>query len=177
MTFTSLKVFPIAGGAVYWDDYNQDPSRGRVHDGVDLLGAKGTPLLAVDDGNVRFGTDVKGGNVANLRTADGTRYYYAHLHAFEGSNRAVKASDVIGYLGHTGNAQGTPNHLHFEIHPGGGEDVNPYSLLRQAPITSKSAAGPKSVLWPLTFLALVGVGVWAYSRPQEASRLFRRLAR
>jgi murein DD-endopeptidase MepM/ murein hydrolase activator NlpD len=170
-----MKVFPVSNGASYSSDYNTDPSRGRTHLGNDLFGQEGTPLLAVDDGDVRFGEDGLGGHVANLRSPDGTRYYYAHLSAFEGSNRRVKAGDVIGYMGHTGNAQGTPNHLHFEIHPGGGAAIDPHAQLRAAPIAGAgSASGPKSVLWPLAFLVAVGLGTWAFADNRSFQRVVGR---
>jgi hypothetical protein len=73
-----------------------------------------------------------------LRDGQGNLFYYAHLSAFTplavNGNR-VKAGDVLGFVGNTGDAQGTPPHLHFEIHPVGllhlGYDgvVNPTSYL------------------------------------------------
>lgn len=125
----TLRIFPVAGGAGFTNDWAEPRSGGRSHLGNDLFAPEGTPLLAVDDGEIRFGTDPLGGNIANLYANDGTRYYYAHLIGFEGGRRMVRAGDVIGYLGRTGNAVGTSPHVHFEVHPGGGAAVNPYSPL------------------------------------------------
>ena len=89
----------------------------------------GTPLVAVVAGSVTMKTNPLGGNVVWLGGADGNGYYYAHLSAWEGGSRSVGAGEVIGYVGATGNT--SANHLHFEIHPGGGAAVNPYQTVRQ----------------------------------------------
>lgn len=161
----SMHVFPVQGGARYSDDWHAPRSEGRTHLGNDLFASEGTPLLAVEAGDVRFGTDPLGGNVANLKgLEDGTRYYYAHLSAFEGSNRRVLAGEIIGYLGKTGNAATTLPHVHFEVHPGGGEAVNPFPLIRKLPIQAKpevpspvaSEAVKPSGVWVLGLLSALG---------------------
>jgi murein DD-endopeptidase MepM/ murein hydrolase activator NlpD len=66
----------------------------------------------------------------SLTADNGTRYYYGHLSAYEGSDGRKTAGQVIGYVGSTGRT--TVNHLHFEVHPGGGAAVNPYPYVRNA---------------------------------------------
>lgn len=129
-----IRVFPVddAGRPSYVDSWGAPRSGGRHHEGTDILAAKGTRVLAVDGGVARPGTDPLGGNIVQLTADDGTRYYYAHLDAY-GSSGRVGPGDVLGYVGTTGNAQGTTPHLHFEVHPGGGAPVDPYPLLRAAP--------------------------------------------
>lgn len=138
---TRLQVFPVIatskGAPSFSDDWGAPRSGGRTHQGNDIFADKGTPLLAVDDGNVRFGVDPLGGNIASLVGQDKTRYYYAHLDAFEGANRAVKAGEIVGYLGKTGNAASTPPHLHFEVHPDGGAAVDPFPFLKAAPVVTE----------------------------------------
>ncbi len=93
-----------------------------------MMSPAGTPLVAVESGSVQFKTTRLGGNSVWLNGASGTRYFYAHLSAWEGSSRSVSQGEVIGYVGATGNT--TANHLHFEVHPGGGRAVNPYPYVR-----------------------------------------------
>jgi murein DD-endopeptidase MepM/ murein hydrolase activator NlpD len=106
----------------------------HAHQGTDILAPKGTPLVACERGIVtEMGTDVLGGTKLWLKGESGTYYYYAHLSAFaEGlsDGTLVEAGDLVGLVGDTGNAKGGPAHLHFEIHPDGGEAVNPYPLLK-----------------------------------------------
>lgn len=119
--------FPIKGAATYAREFN--PPK---HNGVDIFAERGTPILAPDAGAVTFAIDPLGGNVANLKLADGRRYYFAHLERYEGqSGRIVAAGDVIGYVGNTGNARGTSPHLHFEVHDASGGAVDPYPLLEE----------------------------------------------
>jgi murein DD-endopeptidase MepM/ murein hydrolase activator NlpD len=124
-------ICPVLGGSAYSDTWGASRSGGRSHQGVDMLAPTGTPLVAVVSGSVQFKQTSLGGNSIWLSGSDGNRYFYAHLSSFEGSSRSVSQGAVIGYVGDTGNARGTP-HLHFEVHPGGGAAVNPYSYVRQA---------------------------------------------
>ena len=130
----ALRIFPVAasGRPTYSDDY-ESPRGARLHGGNDIFAAEGAPALAVDDGHVRFTTNTLGGNVAFLTSPDGEYYYSAHLSGYEGADRQVRAGDVIGYVGHTGNARSTPPHLHFEVHPLGDKaTMDPFPALRAA---------------------------------------------
>jgi murein DD-endopeptidase MepM/ murein hydrolase activator NlpD len=103
------------------------------HQGIDIFAPAGTPLLAAERSVVtRAGSGRLGGLTVWLRGESGTDWYYAHLQSHQpglASGQVVEAGDVVGYVGNTGNAVSTPPHLHLEIHPGGGEPVNPYPLL------------------------------------------------
>ena len=121
-------VCPVAGPRAFGDTWGAARSGGRSHQGVDMMSPGGTPLVAVESGSVQFKTTRLGGNSVWLNGNSGTRYFYAHLSAWEGSSRSVSRGEVIGYVGATGNT--TANHLHFEVHPGGGRAVNPYPYVR-----------------------------------------------
>lgn len=103
---------------------------GRRHEGVDIFAPKGTPVRSATRGVVvRVGTNRLGGQVVNVLGPGLERHYYAHLDRF-GSFREgdlVRPGDVLGYVGSTGNARGTPPHLHYGIYQGGAK--NPYPRL------------------------------------------------
>jgi murein DD-endopeptidase MepM/ murein hydrolase activator NlpD len=113
-------VFPIYGPATTSDSFGA-PRTTTWHHGVDIFAPQGAPVLAVADGTLfNVGWNEVGGNRLWVRDRAGNEFYYAHLSAYsplakEGA--AVKAGDVIGFVGTTGDAAGTPPHLHFEIHP------------------------------------------------------------
>jgi murein DD-endopeptidase MepM/ murein hydrolase activator NlpD len=122
-------ICPVAGPNAFGDTWGAPRSGGRSHQGVDMMSPGGTSLVAVVAGSATMKTNTLGGNVVWLTGVDGDKYYYAHLSAWEGSARSVSAGEVIGYVGATGNT--SANHLHFEIHPGGGAAVNPTPTVRQ----------------------------------------------
>lgn len=130
-----IRVFPVAreGHVHYSDDFGTPSRTGPAkHRGIDIFADEGTPVVAVDDGALRFAEEGTGGNAVYLAADDGTTYYGAHLSAFEGEGpRRAVAGEIIGYVGHTGNAAQTSSHLHFEVHPNGGPGVvDPFQLLK-----------------------------------------------
>lgn len=123
-------VCPTGTSAVsFGDTWGAPRSGGRRHQGVDMIGSIGIPLLAVVDGFAAAKSNTLGGTTIWFTGSDGNKYYYAHLDHY-GKLGAVQKGDVIGYMGETGNARFSVPHLHFEIHPGGGAAVNPYPTVR-----------------------------------------------
>lgn len=105
---------------------------GRLHEGQDIFAPRGTPIFSATAGIVsRIGENSLGGQTVSVIGAGGRTYYYAHLesyapHLVEGDYVTTKT--VLGYVGTTGNAAGTPPHLHFGVYQTGGA-VNPLPLL------------------------------------------------
>lgn len=120
-------VCPVQGPRSFSNDWGQPRSGGRRHQGTDILSPRGTPVVASVGGTVRHHNSSLGGLSYYLNGEDGNTYFGTHLSAYAASGR-VSAGTVVGYIGDSGNARGT-NHLHFEIHPGGGGPVNPYPTL------------------------------------------------
>lgn len=130
--------FPVQLPASFIDTYGADRMKGtkfyHLHQGVDIFAPAGTPLRATKRGVVTsVGVAPLGGNRLWLTDKDGTAYYYAHLSQFAVGivdGTVVEAGQIVGFVGTTGNAGGTPAHLHFEIHPHGGLPVNPTPILK-----------------------------------------------
>ena len=111
--------------APFADTWGAPRSGGRRHQGVDMIGQRGIPVLAVVDGVAEARQNALGGITIWLTGADGNGYYYAHLDGYKQLG-SVTAGTPIGILGQSGNAQFSIAHLHFEVHPGEGSAVNPY---------------------------------------------------
>jgi murein DD-endopeptidase MepM/ murein hydrolase activator NlpD len=113
-------VFPVVGPTTICSAFG-DPRQGgtTTHHGIDVCAPMYTPVLAPDNGEVRFGTDPMGGNVALVDATSGGTWYLAHLSSYNGENRPVQAADVVGYIGESGNAAGTVPHVHVEAWPDG----------------------------------------------------------
>ena len=120
---------PIIGDSSFSDSWGDARSGGRRHEGVDMAAEYGTPIAATLAGFVEFKSTRAGGKSVWLTTADGDKFFYAHLDQWEGESRDVERGEVIGYVGSTGNAGGP--HLHFEVRPGG-VAINPYPSTARA---------------------------------------------
>ena len=128
----ALDAAPVRGACRFANSWQATRGGGRLHAGVDLISPAGTPVVAAANGTLtRQTTDgERSGNAWWLTTSTGTYFFYAHLASFANGlsvGSRVQAGDVIGSVGSTGNA--VSPHLHFEIHPGGGGPVNPYSAI------------------------------------------------
>lgn len=115
------RAFPLSRRTSVTATYGAPRAGVRWHHGVDLFGPRGTPVLAVADGTLfEVGWNARGGHRLWLRDAAGNGYYYAHLDAYTPAARngaRVRAGQPLGILGTSGDAESTPPHLHFEVHP------------------------------------------------------------
>lgn len=126
--------FPVAGEATWSDDW-WFPRFGpgwRLHKGVDIFAAYGTPVRAPVDGVVRVTNHGLGGLAVYVRQPNQTYFYMAHLSGIAAGMAdgvTVKTGQVVGYVGDSGNAKGGKAHLHFEVHPNGGPAVPPKPVI------------------------------------------------
>jgi murein DD-endopeptidase MepM/ murein hydrolase activator NlpD len=124
---------PVAGAVSFTDSWGAPRSGGRAHQGVDMIAARNTPVVAIYSGTIRR---ISSGNLSGLsvwlRAGNGDTFFYAHLESYGDISvgQSVDEGQVIGYNGSSGNAPSWLPHLHFEHHPGGGSAVNPYPLVR-----------------------------------------------
>ncbi|HLM18850.1 MAG TPA: peptidoglycan DD-metalloendopeptidase family protein [Acidimicrobiia bacterium] len=127
---TNATACPVKDVVVFTDDFGE-LRPGGPHPGIDMAAVAETPVVAVADGVWRHDVGGAGGNGVWLNGLDNVSYYYAHFsHYSDAPEGLIKAGEVIGFVGMTGNATGP--HLHFEIHPGKpGENppVDPFATL------------------------------------------------
>jgi murein DD-endopeptidase MepM/ murein hydrolase activator NlpD len=119
----------------------------RVHEALDIMAPRGTPVLAAVDGTVeKLFESVPGGlTIYEFDPARTHAYYYAHLDRYAAGlaeGRKLRRGDLIGYVGSTGNASEDAPHLHFAIfvlgpekHWWQGTAINPYPLLADTATT------------------------------------------
>ena len=145
-------VFPVLGESEFSNDYGAPRPQG-AHEGIDILAPRHAYALAAEAGRVRFYTGSgRAGCMLYLDGKSGTTYYYIHLNNDLGAgndNRGgcksgvtfpkdlktgqrVKAGQLVGFVGDSGDANGIHPHLHFEVHPHGGRSTNPYKRLLNA---------------------------------------------
>ncbi len=144
-------IFPVIGKVSYYDDFG-NPRVGHTHEGNDLMGKKLMPLVAAVDGTISLVNypEKDWGYSVTIRDSEGYRYNYLHMNNdnsgtddgkgdgmnayapdIEVGNKVVKGQ-LIGYMGDSGNAEGTTAHLHFEIRTPSGEAFSPYQSLQNA---------------------------------------------
>ena len=115
------------------DTWGAARAGGRTHQGIDIFAKRGTAVRSVTAGVI---ADVSerglGGRQVWVIGPGRERYYYAHLNDWaEGLARGqvVQAGDLLGHVGDSGNAKGTPPHLHWGIYGADGAR-DPLPLLR-----------------------------------------------
>lgn len=125
---------PVDGYTRFTDTWGAARSGGRTHEGVDMLAARGTPVVAIEAGKVKsMRSSTLGGITVWLSGESGDTFYYAHLDSHApglSTGQSVARGALLGYVGTSGNAPEHIPHLHFEYHPGGGSAINPYPLVK-----------------------------------------------
>ncbi len=122
------------------DTWNAPRGARRRHEGIDIFARKGTPVISTTEGIVLNIEETRvGGKVVWVLGPGGQHHYYAHLDGFGDIVRGqrVPTGALLGYVGNTGNAAGTPPHLHYGLYGGTGA-INPYPSLAGAGRAHKS---------------------------------------
>jgi murein DD-endopeptidase MepM/ murein hydrolase activator NlpD len=143
-------VCPVDRPRHYVDDFGDARWVGGFHrhQGIDIFAPRGTPIRAPFDGRVETSDNWMGGIQLYVYGKNGF-VFNGHLDRV-GKTGMVKAGDVVGYVGSTGDAQGGSTHDHFEWHPDGGAAVDAFRLLNQAcrggPAVAEPPLRPSRVL-------------------------------
>ena len=201
--------FPVLGPVQYGNDWgNCRDGCSRRHVGTDMLGVRMQPLLAAVDGTVTRVRNENAGTAGSRRspspaptgggttTSTSTTTRRAPTTALAGPEwqispqvtlgSAVRAGQVIAYMGDSGNAEGSVPHVHFEIRQPDGTPVNPYHSLVEA--QKRQTCAPDEARISLTadattlsadavtVIAIDGVGRWLIgARRQPRRRGFGRV--
>jgi murein DD-endopeptidase MepM/ murein hydrolase activator NlpD len=117
---------PITGS--FGDRMDPFSGEGAFHSGVDISSTYGLPVKATADGVVTFADRYAGyGMMLDIEHGHGVVTRYAHLSGFAVSEgQAVRAGEIIGYVGRSGRSTGA--HLHYEVRVNGGP-VNPMKYM------------------------------------------------
>jgi peptidoglycan LD-endopeptidase LytH len=128
------------------DTWGAPRGTGRRHEGQDIFAPKGTPILSATNGYIyKIGENNLGGQTVSVISKGGRVYYYAHLDRYANGIEVgdrVTTRTVLGYVGTTGNALGTPPHLHFGIYTMTGA-INPLPLLTDRVAPTVTTVKPK----------------------------------
>lgn len=145
-------LFPVVGSATFQDDFGDARAQGG-HEANDILAERAAPVVAVEAGRIEFwNTSARAGCMLYLYGRSGTTYLYVHLNndltaGNDNKGRCepgvsyapglsdgqkVRAGQLIGFVGDSGDANGLHPHLHFELHPGDGAAVSPFRWLQAA---------------------------------------------
>lgn len=128
-------VVPVRGvqRAQMRDTWGASRSGGRTHQGIDIFAPRGREVVSATRGIVvTVGHNALGGRIVRILGPGGHWHYYAHLDRFANvrPGDVIERGTVLGYVGTTGNARGTPPHLHYGIYRFRGGAMNPYPFLR-----------------------------------------------
>ncbi len=145
-------VFPVVGQASFGNDFGDARGQGS-HEGIDIMAPRRALAVAAEAGTVTlWTTSARAGCMLYLYGESGTTYLYIHLNndLGKGNDNAggcvpgvayapglrngarVEAGEPVGFVGDSGDADGISPHLHFELHPGGGDPANPFKALKRA---------------------------------------------
>lgn len=129
------------------DTWGAPRSGNRRHEGIDIFAPLGRPVTSTTNGVVfKVGEDSLGGRVVRVLGPGWQWHYYAHLDRFSDvkPGSIVHQGTVLGYVGNTGNASGTPHHLHYGVYRFLGGAQNPYPLLATDRLASKAKTVKKA---------------------------------
>ena len=166
-------IFPVIGPVQYTNDFGAPRWQGS-HQGNDIMAPKRSLAVAVEAGKVKLRSGGAAGCYLYLYGQSKTMYMYIHLNndlTKGNDNRGrcgpgvsyakglkdgqkVKAGQMLGYVGDSGDANGVASHLHFELHPRGGGAISPYRFLNRA--YRLLFAAPRGSTFTLTLNGNVG---------------------